>query len=241
MKPNILVLDDDPDILDEVCETLSEEGFEALRAASAAELWGLAEKNRIDLFILDLMLPDGNGLNLAKDIRQESDVGIIIVTGKSGETDRVVGLEIGADDYVTKPFSPRELLARVRSVLRRTKGCSYPGDGQKAGEDRKVAQFGGWRLDLASRHLSPPGGGEVPLTTAEFDLLKIFVESPNRVHSRDFLLDSVHGREWAGYDRGIDGLVSRLRKKIRPGPGTPEFIKTVRGAGYMFTPKIEGL
>lgn len=241
MKPNILVLDDDPDILDEVCETLSEDGFETLRAGTAAELWSLVEKNEIDLFILDLMLPDGNGLALAKDIRQKSDVGIIIVTGKSGETDRVVGLEIGADDYVTKPFSPRELLARVRSVLRRTKGSFYPGDGQNAGGDRKSVEFCGWQLDLASHHLSSADGEEVPLTTAEFELLRVFIESPNRVHSRDYLLDSVHGREWAGYDRGIDGLVSRLRKKMKPEPGTPEFIKTIRGAGYMFMPRIKEL
>lgn len=241
MKPSILVLDDDPDILDEVCEALSEEGFDTLRAASNAELKTLTEKNSVDLFILDLTLPDGSGLDLAKEIRQESDVGIIIITGKSSETDRVVGLEIGADDYVTKPFSPRELLARVRSVLRRTKGSSYPGEPKKAAEDRKIVEFSGWRLDLASYHLSSANGEEVPLTTAEFELLRIFVESPNRVHSRDYLLDSIHGREWAGYDRGIDGLVSRLRKKIMPEHGSPEFIKTVRGAGYMFTPKIEQL
>ncbi len=239
MKSVVLVLDDDPDILDEVCETLSDDGLDTLRAESGAALWALTEKHKIDLFILDLVLPGENGLNIAKDIRRQSDVGIIIVTEKSDETDRVVGLEIGADDYITKPFSPRELLARVRTVLRRTKGCTYPDSGRASGDEREIAEFCGWKLDLSARHLSDPEGVEVPLTTAEFELLRVFVDSPNRVHSRDYLLDRVHGRDWAGYDRGIDGLVSRLRKKITPEPGTPEFIKTVRGAGYLFAPKVQ--
>jgi two-component system, OmpR family, response regulator len=238
VNPVVLVLDDDPGILDEVCETLSDEGIEALRAESGAELWAHAETHSIDLFILDLVLPGESGLSIAKTIRERSDVGIIIVTRKSTETDRVVGLEIGADDYITKPFSPRELVARVRSVLRRTQGNAYPGSGKGAGGDHRVAEFSGWEFDLSARQLLNPEGTEVPLTTAEFELLRVFVESPNRVHSRDYLLDSVHGREWAGYDRGIDGLVSRLRKKIRPEPGTPDFIKTARGAGYLFAPKV---
>ncbi|MCH9051015.1 MAG: response regulator transcription factor [Proteobacteria bacterium] len=238
MKQTILVLEDEPLILDEVRETLVDDGFNVLTAETAADFWALAENHRIDLFVLDLMLPDGNGLEIAKTLRQKSDVGIIILTGKKGETDRVVGLEIGADDYVTKPFSPRELSARVASVLRRTKGSFYPGNGQGDAGKAEVVEFAGWTLDLAARHLLAPGGGDVHLTTAEFELLSAFIEGPNRVHSRDYLMDRVHGRDWAGYDRGIDGVVSRLRKKLRSGIGEPDIIKTVRGAGYMFTPKV---
>lgn len=236
VEQTILVLEDDPETLDEICETLSEEAFRVLPACSGAELWALTKNHRIDLFVLDLILPDENGLSLAKAIRKDSDVGIIIVTGKTGETDRVVGLEIGADDYVTKPFSPRELLARIRSVLRRTEGHYFPGSRQAAVDKSEVVEFRGWKLDMAAYHLFNPHGEEVALTTAEFELLRVFVESPNRVHTRDHLMDRIHGREWAGYDRGIDGLVSRLRKKIKPEPGAPELIKTIRGVGYMFTP-----
>ena len=238
MKQTILVLEDEPLILDEVRETLVDDGFNVLSAGTAAEFWVLAETHRIDLFVLDLMLPDGNGLEIAKTIRQKSDVGLIILTGKKGETDRVVGLEIGADDYVTKPFSPRELSARVSSVLRRTKGSFYPGDGVGDPGKAEVVVFADWTLDLAARHLLAPDGNDVHLTTAEFELLSAFIEGPNRVHSRDYLMDRVHGRDWAGYDRGIDGVVSRLRKKLKSGNGGPDIIKTIRGAGYMFTPKI---
>ncbi len=238
MKQTILILEDDPLILDEVRETLVDDGLNVLAAETAADFWALAENHRIDLFVLDLMLPDGNGLEIAKALRQKSDVGIIILTGKKGETDRVVGLEIGADDYVTKPFSPRELSARVASVLRRTKGGFYPGDGKGDADKAEIVEFAGWTLDLAARHLLAPGGGDVHLTTAEFELLSAFIEGPNRVHSRDYLMDRVHGQDWAGYDRGIDGVVSRLRKKLRSGDGGPDIIKTVRGAGYMFTPKV---
>ncbi|MBL4665212.1 MAG: response regulator transcription factor [Nitrospinaceae bacterium] len=238
MKQTILILEDEPLILDEVRETLIDDGFEVLASGTADEMWAMADNQRIDLFVLDLMLPDGNGLQIAKTIRQKSDVGIIILTGKKGETDRVVGLEIGADDYVTKPFSPRELSARVASVLRRTKGSFYPGDRQGDPNKAEIVAFAGWILDLGARHLLAPGGDGVHLTTAEFELLSTFIEGPNRVLSRDYLMDRVHGRDWAGYDRGIDGVVSRLRKKLKPGDGEPDIIKTVRGAGYMFTPKV---
>jgi DNA-binding response OmpR family regulator len=238
MKQTILVLEDEPLILDEVRETLIDDGFIVLTAGTAAALWKQSEKHRIDLFLLDLMLPDGNGLEIAKTLRQKSDVGIIILPGKKGETDRVVGLEIGADDYVTKPFSSRELSARVASVLRRTKGSVYPGRVQEGAGNAEIVAFAGWILDLAARHLIDPDGGDVHLTTAEFELLNAFIEGPNRVHSRDYLMDRVHGRDWAGYDRGIDGVVSRLRKKFKPKHGGPDIIKTVRGAGYIFTPKV---
>lgn len=236
--PTVLILEDDVETLDEIYEAFSDEGFVTLRAKSAVELRTRMEGNTIDLFLLDLILPDDNGLNLLKAIRQESDVGIIIMSGKTDETDRIVGLEVGADDYVTKPFSPRELLTRARTVLRRTRGETYPRMKHEP-TDHNIVQFQDWQLDLGAYHLMAPGGDGVDLTTAEFELLRVFVESPNRVLSRDTLLERVHGREWSIDDRGIDGLVSRLRKKMSPPPGTPPFIKTVRGAGYMFTPKVK--
>ncbi|MFT5438156.1 MAG: two-component system OmpR family response regulator [Alphaproteobacteria bacterium] len=237
MKPTILVLDDDPDFLEEIVETLVDEGFDVLTANTGVELWVAAAKQPIDLFILDLMLKGESGLNIAKELRSKSEVGIVIVSGKSGETDRVLGLEMGADDYITKPFSQLELLARVRSVLRRTKGSSYPGlIHEPAGQT--IVEFYGWKLDIGACHLVDPKGEPVSLTTAEFELLRSFVDSPNQVLSRDYLLDSIHGREWAGYDRGVDGLVSRLRRKIKPPDGSPPLIKTMRGTGYMFTASV---
>jgi len=240
MKPTILVLDDDPDILEEIDEALEDEGFSVITAKTGAELWAAADKQPIDLFILDLMLNGESGLSIAKELRGKSEVGIVIVTGKSGETDRVLGLELGADDYVTKPFSPLELLARVRSVLRRTKGSSYPGLIQEpAGQ--MIVEFYSWKLDIGACHLVNPDSEPVPLTTAEFELLRSFTDSPNQVLSREYLLDRIHGREWAGYDRGVDGLVSRLRRKIKPPAGSPPLIKTMRGTGYMFTARVNKL
>ncbi len=234
----VLVLDDDPDILNEVSEALTREGYDVVTARDAREMWAATEKQDIDLFILDLMLPGDSGLNLARGIRRKSDVGIIIATGKTEETDRVVGLEIGADDYITKPFSPRELAARVKSVLRRTKGSVYRGSETEPGRAAEIAEFGDWRMDLAAHRLTGPDGEEVALTTAEFELLRTLVESPNRVHSRDHLLDRIHGREWAGYDRGVDGLISRLRRKIESDLDASPYIKTIRGAGYLFAAKV---
>ncbi len=235
--PTILVLEDDVDTLDEVSETLSDEGFHTLRAESALALKELTENHVIDLFLIDLNLPDGNGLSLARDIRGKSDVGIIIVSGKTSEIDRVVGLEIGADDYITKPFSPRELLARVQTVLRRTKGSTYPDEiSDSAGQ--QIVEFLGWTLDLGSHHLVDKDGGAVELTTAEFYLLRAFAKASNRVLSRDFLLDQIHDYDWYGSDRGVDGLVSRIRKKLKLPAGSTPMIKTVRGVGYMFTPNV---
>jgi DNA-binding response OmpR family regulator len=236
-RPTVLILEDDRATLEEVEETLIDGGFDTLSAGNMQEFKDLGKQHIIDFFLIDLNLPDGNGLTLAKEIRTESDVGIIIVSGKSSEIDRVVGLEIGADDYITKPFSSRELLARVQSVLRRTHRSTWPKTANDSEEG--VAEFLDWTLDLGSRHLRLKDGTGIELTTAEYDLLKAFVESPNRVLSRDFLLDQLHGLDWAGYDRGIDGLVSRLRRKIQQ-PLQPEpLIKTVRGVGYMFTASVK--
>ena len=237
LHPTILVLEDDVDTLDEVSEALSEEGFHALRAESTHAFEKLIESHVIDLFLIDLNLPDGNGLTLAREIRGKSDVGIIIVSGKTSEIDRVVGLEIGADDYITKPFSPRELLARVQTVLRRTKGSTYP-DTISDPSDQQIVEFLDWTLDLGSHHLATKNGSAVELTTAEFYLLRAFTKASNRVLSRDFLLDQVHDYDWYGSDRGVDGLVSRIRRKFKQPAGATPLIKTVRGVGYMFTPIV---
>lgn len=235
-RPVILLLEDDFDTREEISETLSSEGFQVIMAEDIDSFEKATAKKIIDLFLMDLSLPDGSGLNLAKKIRRNSNVGIIIVSGKSNEVDRVVGLEIGADDYISKPFSPRELLARVKAVLRRTEGNFYA-QATLATVDDSIVKFLDYSLSLSSRQLFLPDGSEVALTTAEFDLLNAFTQAPNRVLSRDFLLDRIHGNDWSGYDRGIDGLISRVRKKFSViNPEVP-IIKTIRGVGYMFMPE----
>jgi DNA-binding response OmpR family regulator len=235
-RPTVLILEDDRDTLDEVNETLSDEGFITLSVENVQAFEELSTRHVIDLFLIDLSLPDGNGLKLAREIRRDSEVGIIIVSGKTSEIDRVVGLEMGADDYICKPFSPRELLARVQSVLRRTRGSTYPRTVIDSGDE--IAEFLDFKLDLGSRHLLAKDSKGVELTTAEFDLLRAFVEAPNRVLSRDFLLNQLHGLDWVGYDRGVDGLISRLRRKLKQPDETVPLIKTIRGVGYMFTASV---
>ncbi len=191
----------------------------------------LLERESADLIIMDLTMPEEDGLTLVKSIRKTSNAGIIILTGKGDPVDRVVGLEIGADDYVSKPCNMRELLARVRSVLRRTGGVTDAG----FGGDESWLEFAGWKLSLPMRQLISPNNAEVPLTTAEFDLLVAFIRNKRRVLSRDGLLDLTQNRQWSPFDRAIDNLVGRLRKKIEIDPKNPKLIKTVRGVGYVFT------
>ena len=225
----------------EISECLADEGYRVSAYESAEAMWSALDEEAADLFLLDLVLPGEGGLSIAKRLRRESEVGIIMVTGKTGEIDRVIGLELGADDYITKPFSPRELIARVGSVLRRTKGGSYGArEGHLPSGGARILAFEGWRLNVASHELTSPEEDKVPLTTAEFRLLQVLAESPNRVYSREQLLNRLHGREWAGYERGIDGLVSRLRKKLGRGRGRGQgaLIRTVTGAGYMFVPAV---
>jgi len=181
------------------------------------------------------MLPGEDGLTLARALRDLSDVGIIILTGRGDTVDRIIGLEMGADDYLPKPFHPRELLARVRSVLRRVSSRTA----ENASAARSRARFAGWNLDLASRELRSPSGKEVRLTTGEFDLLAAFVNNANQVLTRDRLLDLARNREAGPFDRTIDVQVGRLRRKLESDPQKPTLIKTVRGSGYIFTPSIE--
>jgi DNA-binding response OmpR family regulator len=193
-------------------------------------------RDAIDLVILDLVLRGEDGLQLARELRNQSDIGIIMLTGRGETVDRIIGLEMGADDYLSKPFHLRELLARVRSVLRR-------GGGRSGGSDRPVARsrirFSGWSLDLASRELMSPSGEDIRLTTGEFELLAAFVNHANQVLSRDRLLDLSRHREAGPFDRTIDVQVGRLRRKLEDDPKNPTLIKTVRGGGYIFTPPVE--
>jgi DNA-binding response OmpR family regulator len=237
---HILVVDDQQEICDLVREYLTDEGFRVSTANDGAGLRGEMARSRIDLVILDLMLPGEDGLQLARELRGESDIGIIMLTGRSETVDRIIGLEMGADDYLPKPFHLRELLARVRSVLRR--GGGRGGGAERsagAGGQRVRIKFAGWSLDLASRELLSPAGEEVRLTTGEFELLAAFVNHANQVLSRDRLLDLSRHREAGPFDRTIDVQVGRLRRKLEDDPKNPTMIKTVRGGGYIFTPPVE--
>jgi len=232
---HILVVDDQQEICDVVQEYLTGESYRVSIAHDGAGMRRVLGQSAVDLVILDLMLPGEDGLTLARSLRSESGIGIIILTGRGETVDRIIGLEMGADDYLPKPFHLRELLARVKSVLRRVQSRS--GDGPLHARSR--ARFAGWNLDLSSRELLAPSGEEVRLTTGEFDLLAAFVNNANQVLSRDRLLDLARNREAGPFDRTIDVQVGRLRRKLEDDPQNPSMIKTVRGSGYIFTPPVE--
>jgi two-component system OmpR family response regulator len=231
---HILIVDDQREICDLVQEYLSGEGYRVSTAQDGAGMRRVMAQSPVDLVILDLMLPGEDGLTLARSLRQESSVGIIILTGRGEIVDRIIGLEMGADDYLPKPFHLRELLARVKSVLRRSATGA-----EKPAASRSKARFAGWNLDLSSRELFSPLGKEVRLTTGEFDLLAAFVNNANQVLTRDRLLDLARNREAGPFDRTIDVQVGRLRRKLEDDPQRPTMIKTVRGTGYIFTPPVE--
>jgi two-component system, OmpR family, response regulator len=233
---HILVVDDQKEICEVVQQYLSSEGYRVSVANDGGGMRRVMGQAEVDLVILDLMLPGEDGLTLARQLREESTVGIIILTGRGETVDRIIGLEMGADDYLPKPFHLRELLARVKSVLRR---ASSRAQKEKPSGARARARFAGWHLDLSTRELVSPDGGEVRLTTGEFDLLAAFVNNANQVLSRDRLLDLARNREAGPFDRTIDVQVGRLRRKLEPDPQKPTMIKTVRGTGYIFTPTVE--
>jgi DNA-binding response OmpR family regulator len=233
---HILIVDDQQEICDVVQEYLTGEGYRVSTAHEGAAMRRVMGQAHVDLVILDLMLPGEDGLTLARSLRNESGIGIIILTGRGETVDRIIGLEMGADDYLPKPFHLRELLARVKSVLRRVQ--SRTGDAQQS-PTRSRASFAGWNLDLSSRELMSPSGEEVRLTTGEFDLLAAFVNNANQVLTRDRLLDLARNREAGPFDRTIDVQVGRLRRKLEDDPQNPTLIKTVRGSGYIFTPTVE--
>ena len=239
-RPRVLVVDDDLWICRLLTRFLSGEGFEVETVTSGRSMWQKLESWPCDLVILDLRLPSGeDGLSLARSIRQQSEIAIIMLTGRSDCVDKIVGLEIGADDYVTKPFEPRELLARIRSVLRRSayrRASSPNGAGHSDGIGHsEVLKFAGWTLDVDQRVLTAPNGEIVELTSYEFELLAVFATRPGRPLSREMILEVVARRQWEPDDRSIDVLVGKLRRKLNDDPRSPDLIKTVRGLGYVFT------
>jgi two-component system OmpR family response regulator len=233
-EPHILVVDDDQEIRNLVAQFLKRHGFRVDTAADGVAMFRMLEAGRFDLVVLDLMLPGEDGLSLCRRLRGESNLPVIMLTAMGEETDRIIGLEMGAYDYLPKPFSPRELLARIRSVLRRA--SREPGG--MAGDAENIYEFAGFMLDIARRELYRPGGALVPLTDGEFDLLAAFVAHPRRILNRDQLLDLTKGRAAIPFDRSIDVQLSRLRRKIENDPKNPELIKTVRGGGYIFTSEV---
>ena len=236
---HLLCVDDEDEIRELLSRYFDRQGFRVSTARNGAELREAIARGPVDLVLLDLGLPGEDGLALTRHLREHWHGAIIIVTGRGDSVDRVVGLELGADDYVTKPFDLRELLARVRSVLRRSTAAA-PASAPAANVRTRLG-FAGFTLDLAARSLHAPDGNPVTLTSGEFDLLCAFVEQPNRVLSRDVLMNSLHGREAGPFDRAIDMQIGRLRRKIESAPEQPELIKSVRGAGYLFVPPVEPL
>ncbi len=230
-SPHLLVVDDDREIRDLLSRFLKKQGYRVETAGDGREMRQALGRWKIDLVVLDRMLPGEDGLTLCRRLRAESNIPIIMLTVMGSETDRVVGLEMGADDYLAKPFHPHELAARIKAVLRRTR--EFP---ERSGA---VLGFCGWRLDPVARSLQAPDGVDIALSDGEFDLLTAFAEHPQRVMSRDQLLDITRGRAAAPFDRSVDVQVGRLRRKIEADHKNPELIKTVRGGGYLFTPPVE--
>jgi two-component system, OmpR family, response regulator len=230
----ILVVDDEEQICTLLRNFLGKEGYAVSAASNSAETRAILDSTPVDLMTLDLNLGGEDGLALARELRAKRDIPIIMISAKADDIDRVVGLELGADDYITKPFNLREVLARIRAVLRR---YQHPAAHSSAGaaaspHDRYI--FGGMILDVAARELISAAGGHIDLTTAEFNLLELFVKRPIRVLSRDTIMELLKGHDWSPFDRAIDTLVGRLRKKIEADPEQPKLIKTVRGVGYAF-------
>lgn len=231
---HILVVDDHSEIRDLLKRFLEQHGLRVSCARDGKEMKRLLEEREFDLLVLDLMMPGEDGLTLCRELRVKSSLPIIMLTAMGEETDRIIGLEMGADDYLAKPFNPRELLARIKAVMRRTQAETQPA----AETLTRDLRFDRWLLDINRRELVDEDGVGLSLSTAEFDLLKVFLERPQRVLSRDQLLDLARGREAVAFDRAIDTLVSRLRRKLERDPKNPELIKTIWGGGYMFSTDV---
>ena len=230
--PHILIVDDHREIRDLVSRALTKEGFRVSVAADGRAMRKVLDDSRIDLILLDLMLPGEDGLSLCRSLRAKSSIPIIMLTAKGDEMDRVIGLEMGADDYLPKPFGSRELISRIRAVLRRSQKTALA---SQPSQPPAHYRFDRWRLDTGRRELLRDDGVTIPLSTGEYDLLIAFVERPQRVLSRDQLLDLARGRTANALDRSIDTQVSRLRRKLELDPSNPNIIKTVWGGGYVFT------
>jgi len=234
MTKHVTIVEDDPDVRAVLTRSLGADGYHVTALECGTEIENIIFSGQVDLVVLDIGLPDIDGLTIAQQIRRHSDVGIIIVSGRGDLADRVVGLEIGADDYVTKPFEPREFLARVRSVLRR--GRRQGPVPQK--ESRPCYEFGEWRLDIMAQALQDRAGRPIALTSGEFRLLEVLVTRANRVLSRDQLMDACHGNNSPAFDRSIDVCIGRLRKKLNDDPRNPAVIRTVRNGGYIFSARV---
>ncbi|MCK4608471.1 MAG: response regulator transcription factor [Gammaproteobacteria bacterium] len=238
-KTHILVVDDDQDIRDLLSDYLTNYQYQVSVAKDGTEMQAILDSGNLDLVLLDIMLPDEDGFTLCRKIRSQSDVPIIILTAVDNETDRVLGLELGADDYQIKPFNPRELLARIKAILRRR------GDSGSSSlsvvEQHKIYEFADWKLDTTARHFFSPDNVEITLSSGEYDLLLTFLQRPGRVLNRDQLLELTRHREADPFDRSIDVQVSRLRQKIETDPKHPKLIKTIRNGGYMLTAKVKAV
>ena len=230
--PHVLVVEDDEVTRAKLAGYLEAAGYRVSEASDGRELREIMTGETVDLVLLDINLPGEDGLDLTRYIRNHSDIGIILVTGRTDDVDRIVGLEIGADDYVTKPFNPRELLARVKTLLRRTTSSASASPGAK--------RFSGWSFDSRARRLTSPNGERVGLTRAEFELLSALVARPGTILTRERLLGSITHRSWDPGDRTVDVLIRRLRQKIEDDPGIPELIITAHGEGYMFAAEVSG-
>jgi len=233
-QPKLLVVDDDPDIRSLLAAYLEKNGYRVATVRDGRGMREVLETQRVDLIVLDLMLPGEDGLDLCRELRTGSRVPVIMLTARGDEMDRILGLEMGADDYLPKPFNPRELLARIKVVLKRTLAQSL----LPKVPERTVIRFNDWQLDPVSRHLVSPENSVVPLSGAEYRLLSVMLGHANRVLTRDQLLDLTQGRDADPFDRSIDVLVSRLRRRLREDPRAPEIIKTIRGEGYVLSARV---
>lgn len=233
-KWHILIVDDDPQIGDLLSDYLQQHGYRVSQARDGHEMWRQLKKAKIDLVVLDIMLPGEDGLSLCRRLREQSEVLIIMLSAVGEEADRIVGLEVGADDYLSKPFSPRELLARIKALARRTTGTLAAKRKASQLANLPNIRFLNWTLDRNKRRLVDPDGVTVPLSAGEYELLLAFLEHPKRILNRDQLLDMTRGREASPFDRTIDVQVARLRKKIEKDPKDPKIIITMRGDGYQF-------
>lgn len=235
----LLIIDDDKDIRELLVDLLTKYGFNVLSAGDGIGLFKQCRENKVDLIVLDVMLPGDDGFTLCRKIRADSKIPIIMLTAIGEDTDRIIGLEVGADDYLPKPFNPRELVARIKAVLRRTTEEDNQNNSRYDDFEQSTYIFQNWQLDLATRRLLSPHAVEIILSAGEYNLLLTFIKHPRRVLSRDQLLEFTKNRSAGPFDRSIDIQVSRLRQKIESDSKNPEIIKTVRGGGYMFTSMVE--
>ncbi|MGE8175721.1 response regulator [Pseudomonas fluorescens] len=236
MAPRVLIVDDDPLIRELLHAYLSQEGYEVHCAATAELAETFLASQTVDLVMLDIRLPGKDGLTLTRELRVRSEVGIILITGRNDEIDRIVGLECGADDYVIKPLNPRELVSRAKNLVRRVRHAQTPQP--VAAIPRPVKQFATWALDTDRRRLIDHAGSETLLTHGEYQLLSVFLRNSGHTLSRDQLMDQIRNREWVPNDRSIDVLVGRLRRKLNDDPAEPQLIITIHGAGYLFTASV---